>query len=147
MGVFLFGWGLWATPTWFKVSAVDHVKALEDRMSFPGWQYSTIATHHPWMPWERTIRKPCVWTLSLSISSLGWFNLYPLATVNRNCVSITAFSKFCESFSLEKAMNLSQQASVWRIPGTTGLVGCCLWGPHKNSDTTEVTLSSSSESF
>ena len=40
--------------------------------------------------------------------------------------------------ALEKETTTHSSVLAWRIPGTGGLVGCCLWGCAE-SDTTEVT--------
>ena len=40
--------------------------------------------------------------------------------------------------ALEKEMATHSSVLAWRIPGTGGLVGCCLWG-RTESDTTEAT--------
>ena len=40
--------------------------------------------------------------------------------------------------ALEKEMATHSSVLAWRVPGTGGLVGCCLWG-RTESDTTEAT--------
>ena len=40
--------------------------------------------------------------------------------------------------ALEKEMATHSSILAWRIPGTEGPVGYCLWG-HTESDTTDVT--------
>ena len=55
--------------------------------------------------------------------------------------SQTRLSDFTFTFhfhALEREMATHSSVLAWRIPGTRGLVGCCLWGLTE-SDTTEVT--------
>ena len=55
--------------------------------------------------------------------------------------SQTRLSDFTFTFHfhvLEKEMATHSAILAWRIPGTTELVGCCLWG-RTESDATEVT--------
>ena len=64
-----------------------------------------------------------------------WAAVHGVAKSRTRLSDFTFTSHF---HALEKEMATHSSVLAWRIPGTGGLVGCCLWG-RTESDTTEVT--------